>query len=602
MIIPCIFVTDRVTLYFQVLTFNCFIMMTNYKSWLFAALFVFFGAFSSQAQMYDWFIYLDLQHVESDYVPAEESDYYRHFLTLDNVEPNYMRSPLNLDFLAEGNNTFILCRYPVKQSGEAVMTPVANVTFTAEGDVVNYEITYMNQEPLPGYNLELVTQGTLPVEDGDVNLENLVMVDQLKVLVRDEYEEVVDNSKIYPWMQCGYVMFLDNGDFDVHTNNVEVPQAPRAPLYTLGNYSWFDLKADEDVPTLQAGMKNAYFECFNLKYFDPEVTGYMVLRGDNTYPTDTISYVTRIENSQTFMEESHALPEYFGEENQWTINRNDTSLMVLGTYGDYMTYVPVTRTDGSARVKQDGENTYGGYVMKTGVAGLDGSVSGIVLDQSSETPMMFKDENGVDCVVFKPIFDLLITMPDYSTYEYWPSWVTIWVKSDNLRDYYIDDDGNPVNIPYEEDEEEEEYQNNGYMCLGGQDIVYGHWDEELDEYVYDFTGQLIIGDDEDEWCGFAATCATAREGVTFIVRFYYESMDMMPSKDTPIPSYCIVEKQVKWIPIPNYTGVKEMGSGIEVGKTYYNVQGIASNKPYDGFNIVVTHYSDGSTKTTKEIK
>lgn len=586
---------DRVTLYFQLLTFNYFIMKNYYKSWLFAALFVFFGSFSTHAQMYDWFMYLELQHVESDYVPAEESDYYRHFLTLDNVEPNYLRSPLNLDFLAEGNNTFVLYRYPVlSNGGEVVMTPVANVTFTADGNVVNYEITYMNQEPLPDYGLELVTQGTLAVEDGDINLDGLVMVDQLKVLVRDVYYEVLDNSTIYPWMQCGYVMFLDNGDFDVHTNDVEVPSTPGVALYALGNYSFFDLAADNEMPTLQAGMMNACFDCFVLGYNKPEVTGYTVLRGCNDYPSDTISYLIR--NEAGFKEASHALPEYYGEAASWELQRNDTSLMVLGTYGDYMTYVPVTRTDGKDRVKQDGDNTYGGYVMKTGVAGLDGSVTGIVLDQSSEDPMMFKDENGVDCVVFDPIFDLIFTLPDYSTFEYEPKWVTIWVKGDNLRKYDFDDEGNLFNEPFAEDE------NNGCMLLGEQSINYGHWDEELEEYVYDYTGELIIGDDDDEWCGFAATYASAKEGFTFIVRFYYECMVMMPGKDSSEPNYCIVEKQIQWVPMPDYTGVKEMGSGIEVGKTYYNVQGIASDKPYDGFNIVVTHYSDGGTKTTKMIK
>ena len=561
--------------------------------------------------MYDWFIHLDLQHVESDYVPAEESDYYRHFLTLDNVEPNYLRSPLNLDFLAEGNNTFILYRYPVlPNGGEIVMTPVANVTFTADGDVVNYEITYMNQEPLPDYDLELVTQGTLAVEDGDINLNDIVMVDQLKVLIRDdgayndyygyESEENFDNSKIYPWTQCGYVMFLDNGEFDVHTNYLEVPEAPRAYFDVYGNYTGWELSADDEMPVLQANMKNAIFECYGLEY-KPDIKGYTVLRGDNTYPTDTISFTTRVEDHRGFLEESHALPEYFGTESVWYIDRNDTSLMVLGNYGDFMTYVPVTRTDGSARVQQDGDNTYGGYVIKTGVADLDGAVTGIVHDQSSNTPMMFKDENGVDCVVFEPVFDLLVTMPEYSTYEYMPYYVVIWVKSDNLRDYYIDDDGTLVNIPYEEDEEEEEYQNKGYMCIGGQDIDYGHWDYELDEYVIDFTGQLILGDTEDTWCGFAATYPSAKEGFTFIVRLYYESMIPILDKAT-YPTYCIVEKQIRWVPIPDFTGVKEMGSGIEVGKTYYNVQGIASDKPYDGFNIVVTHYSDGGTKTTKMIK
>ena len=39
-----------------------------------------------------------------------------------------------------------------------------------------------------------------------------------------------------------------------------------------------------------------------------------------------------------------------------------------------------------------------------------------------------------------------------------------------------------------------------------------------------------------------------------------------------------------------------------VGITYYNVAGVASAKPFDGVNIVLTRYADGSTKATKELR
>lgn len=39
-----------------------------------------------------------------------------------------------------------------------------------------------------------------------------------------------------------------------------------------------------------------------------------------------------------------------------------------------------------------------------------------------------------------------------------------------------------------------------------------------------------------------------------------------------------------------------------VGVTYYNVAGVASSKPFDGVNIVVTKYADGTTKATKQMK
>ena len=41
---------------------------------------------------------------------------------------------------------------------------------------------------------------------------------------------------------------------------------------------------------------------------------------------------------------------------------------------------------------------------------------------------------------------------------------------------------------------------------------------------------------------------------------------------------------------------------VEVGHTYYNLAGMSSGTPFDGLNIVVTRYSDGTTTATKLIK
>ncbi len=41
------------------------------------------------------------------------------------------------------------------------------------------------------------------------------------------------------------------------------------------------------------------------------------------------------------------------------------------------------------------------------------------------------------------------------------------------------------------------------------------------------------------------------------------------------------------------------GSKQVVSHTYYNIAGVASDKPFDGINIVVTHYSDGSQTANK---
>ena len=45
-----------------------------------------------------------------------------------------------------------------------------------------------------------------------------------------------------------------------------------------------------------------------------------------------------------------------------------------------------------------------------------------------------------------------------------------------------------------------------------------------------------------------------------------------------------------------------VGNAEVVGVTYFNAQGMQSDKPFDGVNIVVTKYSDGTTTTTKVLR
>ena len=51
------------------------------------------------------------------------------------------------------------------------------------------------------------------------------------------------------------------------------------------------------------------------------------------------------------------------------------------------------------------------------------------------------------------------------------------------------------------------------------------------------------------------------------------------------------------------TSIYEPVVGKQVlSHTYYNIAGMSSNKPFDGMNIVVTRYSDGTFSTTKVIR
>ena len=544
-------------------------MMTNYKSWLLTAIFVLFGMLGAQAQ--DLCMNLVLQHVESDYVPADECNYYRHFFTLENLTSE---QGMNIYSLQAGDDHFILYRYPTQyDEDDAEPIPVAELEFTLVDEGVEYEITYLNQEPLAGYDLDLVTEGTLAVEDYFVNLDGIVLVDQLSAsLTKEDYINIF-------WK---YSYYLELAESDMSSNVVEV-NVDMSYFHNLGFYSWYEIDDDIDAK-LTAGVKNAEIDFYRIDETAMPVTAYSLLRGDNTYPNVEISHLTALDCGDfvDFVEQSNFLPEYYGkQEHNFTLTRNDSSKLVIGQYGDFMTYVPVVWTNGEDRVKQDGDNSYGSCIAKTGVARLDVLMQGTSTDPGSEDSWL--DENGQMCVFFNPIFYVSATMPDYATWEYEPVLYRIWRKCNNIRNcLYNEETGqlvNDVESPREEFELIEQY------------------------YCYEDETEVAFGDMESYRYEFGATSASADGGISFLIRMYYQTNAMIPLKgDFPswMPMYYVVEKEIFWA--GQDTGVNELNAGNETGKTYYNLQGIASDTPYDGLNIVVTRYSDGTTKTTKVMR
>lgn len=109
---------------------------------------------------------------------------------------------------------------------------------------------------------------------------------------------------------------------------------------------------------------------------------------------------------------------------------------------------------------------------------------------------------------------------------------------------------------------------------------------------------VIFGDEKDDVdFGGLAFGAVKNSDKKFLVRFYYKKSD---ANRGDVPTYYVVEKVINWTNI--YTSVSEVRANNKVSTTYYNAQGIPSDVPFDGVNIVVTRFSDGTTTTTKVVK
>lgn len=119
---------------------------------------------------------------------------------------------------------------------------------------------------------------------------------------------------------------------------------------------------------------------------------------------------------------------------------------------------------------------------------------------------------------------------------------------------------------------------------------------------------IIIGEDWDsktDWNtkldnAFAAPSLNA--DLKIVVRAYYENVNAPTTLRSGEAKYRIAEEGTDGaFDLP--TAIFEIMGGREVvGVTYVNSLGQMSDQPFEGVNIVVTRYSDGSTSTTKVLK
>ena len=497
------------------------------------------------------FLSLKLNHYESDYVSSEEMNYYRNFLNIENEDAVNALTP---ERVANGESSFILYRYEL--SNPDVLIPVAQLDFeNATGaNRVNYTITYDNQEPLEGYNVPITTNGSLNVGAGNaINLAPITFVDQFNAFT---------GENLHP-SRYGYVLTQNEVDNPKSTNTVEVPVL-KTESSINGFYTYEEVMADTDA-ILQVGVKNAEVEMSLVN--NPAIYYYTLERGDNTNPNDGLSKLQR-RTDGTFMEMNNRLgmAGNLYEEGPLNIFDND---VLTGSYNDFATYVPVIWTFGSNRVKQDGENSYGSPIWKTGVADVYLGVEGV---KTTGEGGQWKDENGKTCCIYYPTIKADGIMPENTNVMYDPFMFRVWRLCDEVRGYYFDSQtGNPVN--------------DVTVDRSPMALIY--------EEISDATS-IELGGVYSEY-GFGARI---NADIKFLVRFYYQKVDLSKNDGTPL--YYVVEKLVPWNEIP--TGIIEINAANEVSKTYINAQGMKSDKPFDGINIVITRYSDGSTKTTKVVR
>ena len=273
-------------------------------------------------------------------------------------------------------------------------------------------------------------------------------------------------------------------------------------------------------------------------------------------------------------------------------------------------YVPVTVADG----KVTKGNTYGAPIGQS----LLGEVYAMVnVTYSSERlgGHWTVDGDTTTYCVYTPVFTITGTLPDhvvdingniYQRYMY-----RAWRVCDKARDFvrttaengkegYLADNGPLPNVgllAHFGGVEDGYIVPEQTMPLGTEwDNVNGR-NEKLENAfgapVWDENGNLY------------------KDHISYVVRFYYKKVEATSGSmlradvdDPEVPMYYVVEYTPDGNDLHVVTSVVELNVGDRevVDVMYVNPLGMTSDKPFDGVNIIVTRYSDGTTSTTKVLK
>ena len=498
------------------------------------------------------FISLTLKHFESDFVNAEGKNYYRNFMGIIN-DVNAI-TPENID---NGMNTIIVNRFDADLPD--VQMPIATITFTNNNGNVHYSIEYVEQNILPGYNLNQINVAT------SGNLGNYAagaVVDLSSIQIVDQFAESVEGNE-HPDMY-GYVLTLG----EKTSNDVEVP-VTKVDATIDGYYTKAQVDNDTDLDNLlPVNVKSANFELYLEN--NARLYYYTLDRGIDAAPSQQISYLQR-RTDGTFIEMNDALGNAGNVYDEGILNYYDDPAYT-GDPGQYISYLPIAWTFGTGRVKQDGENSYGSPVIRTGVGSVDYTNRGT---KTVNEAYYWLDEDGNMCTLFNPILDIVGTVPEDASVEYIPYMYRVWRLSNDVRNFKKEWNLGDGTFYFVNDEETPREP------------------AKLIAEEYTNQSEITIGNSNDE----LAFGALYSPSIEFLVRFYYVKADRATNEN----KYYVVQLRQPWTNIA--TAVSEISTaGQEVSKTYVNAQGVKSDKPFDGVNIVITRYSDGTTQTTKVVR
>lgn len=461
-----------------------------------------------------------------------------------------------------------------------------------------------------------------PTVDGVVRMANLRIVDQ--------FAEQIPNTNDHPYRYT-YILKLANSDKE--SSMVPVP-VQHTGAEVQGYYTEGEMLADTDPANFLT--ENVISAQVDMTLSPTSAPYYYTINSvkDNVpeHASDTTTFVSRLQRrSAGDYQEMQKNVRILGEASETPIvNPYNGKIYEPGEHNyfdfrevtgqpvDYLSYVPIVWTNGIKRhyfTTDSLHNSYGAPIWKVKRGDVD--FSGFVQRQVSSTggwnPSVnwwVKNADGSDSTAYGLYFVeftangiLPVCDVDYEPYMF-----RVWMRIANdemLRNYewQYNTQGKPIKIV-------DDGQRPGLVVAAGDDPENpnpnaGQWfllDEKMCNGVEDLTFQRTITTNYAGNLQFAGPLNNFKPEL--VARFYYKKRGAAapapsglrgPNDDDNV-GY-VVLKGVR--PDPETAVHEVVIVGEVVDQIFYNAQGMQSNRPFEGINIVVTRYSDGTTNTSK---
>ena len=449
---------------------------------------------------------------------------------------------------------------------------------------------------------------------------------RMHLLVVDQFKEEIPDDNSHP-DRYGYVLkweepanVADHKESGTVKVDIKKTEAQVNGYYTLSQVE-ADTNHDNseitlDVLTADVGMY--------LPGEDPDVLYYEMQSKKDANPALGEDYITQlqyIKNAQKYEEMLATSPnkthQYPAEETYHYFD--DSTPIVTGTYGvNFMTYAPSVSTWGIQRryFEVDGlDNTYGAPIWKTGVGQVRVISTEAQLQRGPQGSTQWDGVGGPCSLVFLGV-EAFGDLPsaDVSNIQYEPYMFRVWVQSPGnyLRGCNLIGEHVDPNKPGEH------WDGDG-SCYGAVPVLV-YEQMTTDGHLYKHVQSMEEGNNVawGEKIQFGALDSGISDLIVY-VRFYYRStghgisgtrFTLRGNRDgedegdeTPeVPGYYASEGDANPDITTGINGIyTDLNKPVE-SVTYVNAQGMTNDQPFDGVNIVITRYTDGTMTTTKLVR